>query len=65
MRIVVDESMCARLVPELQALGHEVTSIAEAAQKGLRDEEVWKMACDREALLITRDYHFTNAVRNA
>lgn len=63
MKIVLDESASARLVLPLRELGHEVVSIAETAQKGMPDEEVWQLACDHQALLITRDYHFTNAIR--
>ncbi|MGI8905175.1 MAG: DUF5615 family PIN-like protein [Candidatus Sumerlaeaceae bacterium] len=63
MKIVVDESVCARIPPALRELGHTVSSVAENALKGLSDTDVWELACTNNALLITRDYHFTNSVR--
>jgi predicted nuclease of predicted toxin-antitoxin system len=63
MRILLDESVCLRLADALREDGHEVLAIAESAGKGLPDNDVWTVACEGAFLLITRDYHFTNAVR--
>ena len=63
MKILLDENVCLRLAGALREDGHEVLAIAESAGKGLPDGEVWSLACEDSSLLITRDYHFTNAVR--
>lgn len=38
-------------------------AIAETAGRGMTDAEVWELARIRQAVLITRDYGFTNPVR--
>ena len=63
MRILLDENVCLRLAGALREHGHEVHATAETAGKGLPDNEIWALACKGPALLISRDYHFTNAVR--
>jgi predicted nuclease of predicted toxin-antitoxin system len=63
MTIVLDESVSHGLCDILRRMGHDVVSIAEGATAGNGDEEVYKLACTRNALLITRDYHFTNPLR--
>ena len=65
MRILLDENVSLRLARALREAGHEVLIIAESAGKGLADDEVWSLAREGPCLLITRDYHFTNAVRFA
>jgi len=65
MKILLDENVCLRLADALRKDGHDVLAIAGAAGKGLPDAEVWSLACEGPSLLITRDYHFTNAVRFA
>jgi predicted nuclease of predicted toxin-antitoxin system len=63
MIIVVDESVSYGIVHVLREAGHEVLAIAESDTAGLGDEQVFQLVRNRGALLITRDYHFTNAVR--
>jgi predicted nuclease of predicted toxin-antitoxin system len=63
MIIVVDESVSYGIVPLLREAGHEVVAIAESATTGIGDEQVFHLVQERGALLITRDYHFTNAIR--
>lgn len=63
MRIVLDENICRRLRAQLADLGHEVTSISDLPGRGMRDTEVWDLARQQNALLVTRDTHFTNPVR--
>lgn len=63
MRILLDENVCLRLADVLREDGHEVLAMVESAARGLPDGEVWSLACENPSLLITRDYHFTNAVR--
>jgi predicted nuclease of predicted toxin-antitoxin system len=63
MKIVLDENVSLSLATVLREDGHDVLAVAESAEKGSEDEEVWRVACEEPSLLITRDYHFTNGVR--
>jgi predicted nuclease of predicted toxin-antitoxin system len=63
MKIVLDESVSYGLGEVLRHEGHEIIAIAEASTAGNADEEVFRLACDIKAVLITRDYHFTNHLR--
>ncbi len=63
MRIVLDENVCLRLKKSLRALGHEVECVTDLPERGISDEAVWEIAKCNQALLITRDYHFTNPIR--
>ena len=63
MKIVLDESVSYGLGEILRHEGHEVIAIVEAATAGNADEEVFKQTCEVKAVLITRDYHFTNHLR--
>ena len=63
MKIVLDESVSYGLGEVLRHEGHEIIAIAEAATAGNADEEVFGLVCEVKAVLITRDYHFTNHLR--
>jgi len=63
MVIVLDENVSLALASVLRQAGHDVIAIAEAADRGVTDAEVWELAKDRQAVLITRDHGFTNPVR--
>ncbi|MFA4835450.1 MAG: DUF5615 family PIN-like protein [Dehalococcoidia bacterium] len=63
MKIVLDESVSYGLAEVLRHEGHEIIAIAESATSGNIDEEVFSFACKIMAVLITRDYHFTNPLR--
>ena len=63
MKILLDENVCLNVAASLREDGHEVLAIAESSTRGMRDSEIWPLACNNQFLIITRDYHFTNAVR--
>ena len=63
MKIVVDESVSFGLAATLREAGHSVTAIAESPTSGIIDEDIFNLVIKNSAVLITRDYHFTNAVR--
>ena len=63
MKIVVDESVSYGVVLTLREAGYDITAIAEAPTSGSSDENIFKLVTENYAVLITRDYHFTNAVR--
>lgn len=63
MKAVVDENVSYGMVAELCSLGWQVIAIAEKKYAGMRDEDVYGLALREEAVLITRNYHFTNSLR--
>lgn len=63
MKIVIDESVSYGLAEILRKAGHDVIAIAEASTAGNNDEEIFQTVIKNNAILITRDYHFTNPLR--
>jgi predicted nuclease of predicted toxin-antitoxin system len=63
MKIVVDESVSYGLAAVLRSSGHVVTAIAEATTTGAIDRDIYNAVVQEQAILITRDFHFTNALR--
>ncbi len=63
MKIIVDESVSYGLAAILRTEGHIVTSIAELETSGTVDEKIYNLVIQEHAILITRDFHFTNALR--
>ena len=62
MKIVLDENVPVAVAERLREMGHDVTCMAEQ-DRGLRDEEVWQLATEGPALLVTRDHHFADPSR--
>ena len=63
MTIVVDESVSYGVVSYLRNLGYNVIAIAEPSTSGLKDPDVFQIVKTENAILITRDNHFTNNIR--
>jgi predicted nuclease of predicted toxin-antitoxin system len=64
MRLVIDENVSYGVVERLRMSGHDVViAIAEMPERGMTDDDVYALAVREEAVLVTRDYHFTNPVR--
>jgi len=61
MRIVVDENVSYSVVLRLREKGHKVVSIAKE-KKSTSDKDIFHLVLEEEAILITRDYHFTNPI---
>lgn len=62
MKFVIDENVSLGLVETLRKAGEEVLAIAEG-NRGISDASVFGLTQKNKAILITRDYHFTNPVR--
>jgi len=62
MKFVVDENVSFGLVEALRKNREEVLAIVED-NRGISDVTVFNLAQKDEAILITRDYHFTNPMR--
>jgi predicted nuclease of predicted toxin-antitoxin system len=63
MKIVVDESVSFGVATYLRRQRHDVIAIAEATTSGLEDTDVFEIVKQENAVLITRDHHFTNSLR--
>ena len=63
MKIVIDESVSYGLAEILRKAGYNVISIADTSSTGNHDEEIFQTVIENNAILITRDYHFTNPLR--
>jgi len=63
MRIVIDENVSYGVVELLRMIRYDVISISEMPERGMSDEAIYALILREEAVLITRDYHFTNPVR--
>lgn len=63
MKFVVDENVSLYVASRLKDLGHSVIVLSDNKYAGIKDVEVYNMAIKEKAILITRDHHFTNAVR--
>ena len=59
MNIVVDENVSYGLVEKLRMGGYDVISISELAERRMSDEHIYTLTLREQAILITRDYHFT------
>ena len=63
MKLVIDENVSYGLVKVLRDAGNEVISIAEFAKRGVSDISIFTLVKESNAVLLTRDYHFTNPIR--
>lgn len=63
MKVIVDENVSYGLVAELRSLNCQVIAIAEKKYAGMRDEDVYNLTVREDAILVTRNYHFTNSLR--
>ena len=63
MKIVLDESVSFGLAEVLKRARHTVITIAGTSTSGITDDEIFKITVKNDAVLITRDYHFTNSLR--
>ena len=51
------------LVERLRMKGYEVISASELPERGMLDEDIYTLILREQAVLVTRDHHFTNPVR--
>ncbi len=55
--IVADENVHSYIIQRLRKAGYEVLSVSETS-KGIKDEEVIKLALEKNYLLLTEDKDF-------
>ena len=63
MKFIIDESVSYAVVVEFRLKGHEVLSIAERQYAGSSDNNIYDLMIKEKAILVTRDFHFTNSIR--
>lgn len=64
MNFIIDENVSFGLAEILRSKGHNIISIAEQhPDRGLNDDVIFSISKKTKSILITRDYHFTNAIR--
>jgi predicted nuclease of predicted toxin-antitoxin system len=63
MRIIIDENVSYGVAERLRMGGYDVIFISEKPERGMSDEDIYALIVEEEAVLITRDYHFTNPIR--
>jgi len=63
VKIKLDENLPARLVPPLNALGHDTHTVYQEGISGRDDRTVWRAAQDEGRFLVTQDLDFSDARR--
>ena len=63
MKVVLDENVSGGLGKHLRDRGFSVFTVHDDFPAGSTDESVFQFVVDQRAVLVTRDYHFTNPVR--
>jgi len=58
MKFLFDQSADFRLIPHLQALGHDVSAVSRDSPSGLADEAVLALARQEERILVVADRDF-------
>ncbi len=63
MKILLDENLPRKLVAALRAEGHEVESVITLRMQGLDNGKLYEFAIQNFEVCFTRDFGFTNNVR--
>ncbi len=63
MKILLDENLPRKLVGALRAEGHEVESVHTLRMQGLDNGRLYQFAIQNFDVCFTRDFGFTNNVR--
>ena len=63
MKILLDENLPRKLVEALRLEGHEVESVQTLRMQGLDNGRLYRFAIESFDLCFTRDFGFTNNVR--
>jgi predicted nuclease of predicted toxin-antitoxin system len=63
MKVLLDENVSAGLAHTLDKMGYSVLTAGSDLPTGLDDDSVFQFALKEDAILVTRDHHFTNPFR--
>ncbi|WP_353683696.1 DUF5615 family PIN-like protein [Thermodesulfovibrio sp. 3907-1M] len=62
MRFLADENLFEPIIEYLREQGHDVLSI-RGRLSGIKDDEVYKIACQQNRIIITMDKDFSKIFR--
>lgn len=62
MQFFLDENVPRKAIQILRELGHEWQDIRGTDQEGLKDEEIFHLACQKKAVFITTDKDFFHTI---
>lgn len=60
MRFLIDAQLPPELARRLRALGHEAEHVHEIGLGQAKDTDIWRDACRRRAVLVTKDQDFAS-----
>ena len=63
MRLFANENLYDPLIDHLKSLGLDLKSIRSMGLSGISDEQVYRMACKENLVIITMDRDFTRMFR--
>lgn len=63
LRILLDENVSLEVGLRLEKKGHKVLAVTKLPERGMHDEEIYRLALKEAAILVTRGHHFTNNLR--
>lgn len=58
MRFLIDECVSPTTVKLLRQLSHDVLDIKELKRLGLKDQDVYRLACEHKRMIFTTDKGF-------
>jgi len=65
MKLKLDENLPARLVADLESLGHDVDTVSAEGLGGRPDSDVWTLVQTERRFLVTQDMDFSDTRRYA
>ncbi len=63
MQFIVDAMMPRQLVIWLRTLRHEANHVHGLGLQGTNDVDIWKIACQQEAVVFTKDADYVELSR--
>jgi len=63
MRFLLDENVSVAVSNMVRGMGFECDRANDILPEGTIDQDIYALICEREYILVTRDFHFTNPVR--
>jgi predicted nuclease of predicted toxin-antitoxin system len=58
MRFLIDAQLPVRLARRMTDLGHEAAHVADLGLDSATDQQIWNVAVERGAILVTKDQDF-------
>jgi predicted nuclease of predicted toxin-antitoxin system len=65
VKFLVDENLPPALAVALRSAGYDATHVLDLVPKLPSDEAIWSLACEYEAVVLTKDVDFVRLIGNA